>query len=107
MRVDLERAIAALPPGSRMVLILHDIEGYTHEEIGAQAPDQRGNVEESAVRRPARVTRPAFATGEDYPMHDDDLTPEERAAFACAPARAGSRRNARGAHVPRAAGGAV
>jgi RNA polymerase sigma-70 factor (ECF subfamily) len=35
-RVDLERAIGALPPGSRMVLILHDIEGYTHEEIGAR-----------------------------------------------------------------------
>ena len=32
-RLDLERAIAALPPGSRMVLILHDIEGFTHEEI--------------------------------------------------------------------------
>ena len=32
-RMDLERAIAALPPGSRMILVLHDIEGYTHEEI--------------------------------------------------------------------------
>ena len=35
-RVDLERAIAELPDGSRTVLILHDIEGFTHEEIGAQ-----------------------------------------------------------------------
>ena len=34
--VDLERAIAALPDGYRTVLVLHDIEGYTHEEIGAQ-----------------------------------------------------------------------
>lgn len=33
-RVDLERAIALLPDGSRAVLILHDIEGFTHEEIG-------------------------------------------------------------------------
>jgi len=33
-RVDLERAIALLPDGSRMVLVLHDIEGFTHEEIG-------------------------------------------------------------------------
>jgi RNA polymerase sigma-70 factor (ECF subfamily) len=32
-RVDLERAIARLPAGSRQVLVLHDIEGYTHEEI--------------------------------------------------------------------------
>jgi RNA polymerase sigma-70 factor (ECF subfamily) len=34
LRMDLERAIATLPDGSRMVLVLHDIEGFTHEEIG-------------------------------------------------------------------------
>ena len=34
-RMELERAVATLPPGARTVLILHDIEGYTHEEIGA------------------------------------------------------------------------
>jgi RNA polymerase sigma-70 factor, ECF subfamily len=32
-RLDLESAIASLPPGYRMVLVLHDIEGFTHEEI--------------------------------------------------------------------------
>jgi RNA polymerase sigma-70 factor, ECF subfamily len=32
-RVDLERAIAALPPGFRSVLVLHDVEGRTHDEI--------------------------------------------------------------------------
>lgn len=31
--VDLERAIAALPAGARAVFVLHDIEGYRHEEI--------------------------------------------------------------------------
>jgi RNA polymerase sigma-70 factor (ECF subfamily) len=30
---DLERAIAALPPGAREVFVLHDVEGYRHEEI--------------------------------------------------------------------------
>jgi RNA polymerase sigma-70 factor (ECF subfamily) len=35
IRLDLERAIAALPAGARMVLVLHDIEGYKHAEIGA------------------------------------------------------------------------
>ena len=34
LRVDLESAIAMLPPGYRAVLVLHDIEGFTHEEIG-------------------------------------------------------------------------
>lgn len=32
-RVDLERAIAALPPGFRSVLVLHDVQGHTHDEI--------------------------------------------------------------------------
>lgn len=30
----LERAMDQLPEGMRRVLILHDVEGYTHEEIG-------------------------------------------------------------------------
>ncbi len=32
-RLDLERAIAALPPRARTVFVLHDVEGYTHGEI--------------------------------------------------------------------------
>ena len=32
-RLDLERAIATLPPGARTVFVLHDVEGYKHEEI--------------------------------------------------------------------------
>ena len=31
--VDLERAVAALPPGARQVFVLHDVEGYQHNEI--------------------------------------------------------------------------
>ena len=31
--MDLEQAIAALPPGARRVFVLHDVEGYKHEEI--------------------------------------------------------------------------
>jgi RNA polymerase sigma-70 factor (ECF subfamily) len=31
--IDLERAIATLPPGARAVLVLHDVEGYRHDEI--------------------------------------------------------------------------
>lgn len=32
-RIDLERALRRLPEGRRMVLVLHDLEGYTHDEI--------------------------------------------------------------------------
>ena len=34
LRARLEAALAALPPGYRAVLVLHDIEGLEHEEIG-------------------------------------------------------------------------
>ena len=34
-RIDLERAIARLPQGARTAFVLHDIEGYKHEEIAA------------------------------------------------------------------------
>lgn len=33
VRLDLEQAIALLPPQARTVFVLHDVEGYTHEEI--------------------------------------------------------------------------
>ncbi len=33
-RIDLEGAISLLPSGYRAVLVLHDLEGYTHEQIG-------------------------------------------------------------------------
>ncbi len=35
-RLDLEQAIAGLPRGARTVFVLHDVEGFTHEEIGEQ-----------------------------------------------------------------------
>lgn len=34
-RLDLQRALAALPPGYREVIVLHDIEGYTHDDIAS------------------------------------------------------------------------
>jgi RNA polymerase sigma-70 factor, ECF subfamily len=33
LQLDLRRALAGLPQGFREVLVLHDIDGYTHEEI--------------------------------------------------------------------------
>ncbi|HET7921712.1 MAG TPA: RNA polymerase sigma factor [Gammaproteobacteria bacterium] len=32
--LDMERALEALPPEARAVVWLHDVEGYTHQEIG-------------------------------------------------------------------------
>ena len=35
-RSDLERAVAGLPPRARAVLVLHDVEGWKHEEIARE-----------------------------------------------------------------------
>lgn len=34
LSMDLQAAIEQLPPGARTVFVLHDVEGYRHEEIG-------------------------------------------------------------------------
>lgn len=34
-RIDVERALARLPKGARAVLVLHDLEGWQHDEIAA------------------------------------------------------------------------
>jgi RNA polymerase sigma-70 factor (ECF subfamily) len=36
LSIDVEAALARLPDGMRRVLVLHDIEGFTHEEIAEQ-----------------------------------------------------------------------
>lgn len=35
LALDLERAVASLPPRARAVLVLYDVEGWQHEEIAA------------------------------------------------------------------------
>jgi len=43
-RMDLDRAIAALPLGARTVFVLHDIEGYRHEEISRMTGSAEGTL---------------------------------------------------------------
>lgn len=33
-RMDITAALRTLPPGARQIFVLHDVEGYKHEEIG-------------------------------------------------------------------------
>jgi len=42
-RVALERAVALLPPGYRMVFVLHDVEGFEHNEIATMLECSTGN----------------------------------------------------------------
>ncbi len=49
-RLDLERAIARLPDGYRSVIVLHDIEGFTHEEIAKLAGIEIGTSKSQLSR---------------------------------------------------------
>jgi RNA polymerase sigma-70 factor (ECF subfamily) len=55
-RLDLERAIATLPKGARHVLVLHDIEGYKHEEIARMTGTTVGSVK-SQLHRARKLLR--------------------------------------------------
>ncbi|HEY7684242.1 MAG TPA: RNA polymerase sigma factor [Gemmatimonadales bacterium] len=55
-RLDLEQAIAALPAGYRIVLVLHDIEGYSHDDI-AQILGVEPGTSKSQLARARRALR--------------------------------------------------
>jgi RNA polymerase sigma-70 factor, ECF subfamily len=42
-RLQLQRAIDELPPGYRMIFVLHDVEGYEHNEIAEKIGCSIGN----------------------------------------------------------------
>lgn len=58
--LDLEAAMAELPDGYRTVLVLHDVEGLTHEEIGARL-EIPPNTSKSHLFRARRALRVALA----------------------------------------------
>jgi RNA polymerase sigma-70 factor, ECF subfamily len=58
-QLDLERAIAGLPPGARAVFVLFDIEGYGHDEIAAMTGISPG-TSKAQLHRARRLLRKAL-----------------------------------------------
>ena len=54
-RIDLEAAIASLAPGFRNVLVLHDIDGFTHEEIAEMLGLSPGTSKSQLARARQRI----------------------------------------------------
>ena len=50
LKVKLARAIDALPNGYRAVFVMHDVEGFTHEEIGGALGIQPGTSKAQLFR---------------------------------------------------------
>lgn len=59
-RVDLERALEHLAPGYREVLLLHDVQGFTHDEIAALLGIETG-TSKSQLSRARAAMRAALA----------------------------------------------
>jgi RNA polymerase sigma-70 factor (ECF subfamily) len=57
--MDLERALATLPPGARAVFVLHDVEGYKHEEIAEMTGVATG-TSKAQLHRARRLLREAL-----------------------------------------------
>src|ERR1700690_847300 len=56
-RMDLDAAIARLPDGARKVFVLHDVEGWTHEEIAEQMGLVPGTSKSQLSRARAALRR--------------------------------------------------
>jgi RNA polymerase sigma-70 factor (ECF subfamily) len=59
LRIDFESAIQRLPRGAREVFVLHDVEGYTHEEIAALLEVSAG-TSKSQLHRARHILRQAL-----------------------------------------------
>jgi RNA polymerase sigma factor (sigma-70 family) len=67
--LDLERAIATLPPGSRAVFVLHDVEGFTHDEIAAQLGVNAGTSKSQLFRARRALKRMLGTTEVEEKLH--------------------------------------
>ncbi|HOC43324.1 MAG TPA: sigma-70 family RNA polymerase sigma factor [Thermoanaerobaculales bacterium] len=60
LALDLERAIAGLPTGARVAFVLHDVEGFTHDEIAQRAGVAVG-TSKAQLSRARRLLRKALS----------------------------------------------
>ncbi|MEP6857313.1 MAG: sigma-70 family RNA polymerase sigma factor [Gemmatimonadales bacterium] len=56
LRMDMENAIASLPKGARLAFVLHDVEGYQHQEIAEQLSVSVGTIK-AQLHRARRLLR--------------------------------------------------
>jgi RNA polymerase sigma-70 factor (ECF subfamily) len=69
-RLDLEKAVAGLPQGFRAVLVLHDVEGFTHAEIASLLGIEAGTSKSQLARARQAVRRRLSGTAAVVPKGD-------------------------------------
>jgi RNA polymerase sigma-70 factor (ECF subfamily) len=93
LAASIEEAAAKLSPGARTVFLLHDVEGYTHEEIAAELGITSGGSKSQLFKARAKLRRllahlvdaPARAPGRPTPVTSTVTSPSiaEHAAPLC------------------------
>lgn len=63
-KIDLERALADLPPGCREVFVLHDVEGFEHGEIAGMLGVAEGTSKSQLHKARMRLRRSLSSAGE-------------------------------------------
>jgi RNA polymerase sigma factor (sigma-70 family) len=56
LKMEMEEAVASLPKGARIAFVLHDIEGYQHQEIAQHLSVSVGTVK-AQLHRARRLLR--------------------------------------------------
>ena len=79
LAASIDEAVARLAPGARTVFLLHDVEGYTHEEIAAELGITAGGSKSQLFKARARLRR-LLAHLVDDAREDDAPTPRRPAA---------------------------
>ena len=76
LRMKLEKSVQQLPERMRQVLVLHDVEGYTHEEIADFLGVTAGTSKSQLFKARARMRellRPALAHTVAEPMNGEEV----------------------------------
>jgi RNA polymerase sigma-70 factor (ECF subfamily) len=76
-RIGLQRAIADLPPGYRTVFVLHDVEGYEHNEIAEIMDCSVGNSK-SQLHKARMKLRERLRQARNLGMADESLPADEQ-----------------------------
>ncbi len=91
-RLILERAIESLPPGYRIIFVLHDVEGYEHNEIAEMLGCSVGNSKSqlhkarTKLRDQLRITRAENARNKKMDIQRQVIVATERGSEAAATA---------------------
>ena len=67
LRSRLEEALARLPEGMRRIIVLHDVEGYTHDEIAEILGNQSSTCRSQLFKARARMRE---LLGDQYPQEE-------------------------------------